>query len=650
MADSDDLRLPTLLNYPPKPIQDQLPPEEWGACLDIWISSIELRLKLADKQFSGLSVDALGIPFLVSYLSRSSKDSPSAKDVPFSRVCKVYLQKIVLSQSSRLPPLLMFDLIGSGSLSYGRSETWKSVVRTIWQRNPKDVKKAVESAKSILSTSISVSAQVSWLRKLSALTRTLPATAAVTVAGADHLDTLTELYQGGSVELRESITENLFCSFVALLQEKHISILTDNIYHLKSESDRLRKSKADVTTILSSLLCTTTFLKHFSGDSDIATRKQTLIDQLDQYRRDTLHLHPLPPRSKQTKGKSRATGEDAVHIHKTAQVSQIHELFPSLSTTYILKALDFYGDDAEASIAALLEPDTLPSHLQDQNIPDSEQYTGISAPDLEPRSTPNTVPERRGPIGDEFDRLEISSKQIWRGKKAVTDEPVTLDGHAKSKAAILSALAAFDSDDDERDDTYDIADIGGAVDNTIDSDERRQAATDPHEGSLYASWKSNPEIFARDSKTRASNIRQQLKRETGLADEQLEGWAIMLTKDKKMQDRLADKYSSAASFLGQQRVIESTKWQTSTSTENSETESGPERSNDARRMGQAGIRGHRNFGRGRGGGNTSGPSNDAATQQARKRKEQGRGRGGANSRRDARAKKIGRGMGPVNPG
>ena len=135
-----------------------------------------------------------------------------------------------------------------------------------------------------------------------------------------------------------------------------------------------------------------------------------------------------------------------------------------------------------------------------------------------------------------------------------------------------------------------------------------------------------------------------------MSDEQIEGWAIMLNKDKKTQDKLQDKYGSARAFGGQQRLLQSTKWQASTSTENSENESGPERSNNTRRQGMAGIRGHRDFARGRGrGGSTSGPADDAATQAARRRKEQGRGRGGGNNRRDARAKKVGRGMGPLPP-
>ena len=100
--------------------------------------------------------------------------------------------------------------------------------------------------------------------------------------------------------------------------------------------------------------------------------------------------------------------------------------------------------------------------------------------DLAPRSTPPFVPQKKGLFeDDEFSRLQISSKQIRRGKKVISIErPEEGDSHVRSKAAIMSALAAFDSDDDERDDTYDVADVGGAVDNTVDTDGRRNAELD----------------------------------------------------------------------------------------------------------------------------------------------------------------------------
>ncbi|KAK5105119.1 hypothetical protein LTS08_001393 [Lithohypha guttulata] len=652
MADSSDFQLPPILAYPSAQIQNQIPPEEWEACLDLWINSVELRLGLSDSQFSKAQPQALGTTFLLSYLTQNAsfKSTRNAKEVHLRKDCFRLVKRLLTSSNEQLSALVIFELLGQGSTVYGGTESWSKLIQSLWVSKQKRTRKAVEAAKNKVAEASTAQEQLSWLKMVSTLTKSLPLVATITAAGADYLDTLSEIYHAGSAEVRMAVTENVFYSFLALLQTKHVTILTDNIYHMKSESERLQKLNPDSPTVLSSLLCSTSFLKHFVSDADNAIRRQALIDQLNAYRLAMLHLHPPPVRKDRRKGKERAQEDTSMHMHRAAKVSQVHELFPDLSTTYILKALDAYADDAEKVVAALLEPENLPLELQDQNLPEADYYSQVNPVDLEPRSTPDNISETRNAFdNDDFARLRISSNQLRRGKKEIGNEVETSDQHANSKAAILSALATFDSDDDERDDTYDIADVGGAVDNTVDTDERRPPQTDVNEGVLYKTWKETPTLFARDSKTRASNIRQQLKRETGMSDEQIEGWAIMLNKDKKLQDSLQDKYSTARAFSGQQRALQSTKWQANLSAENSETESGPERSNDSRRMGQAGIRGHRNFGgdRGRGGGSTAGPSGEAAIQQARKRKEQGRGRGGANSRRDARAKKVGRGMGPL---
>lgn len=656
MAEQETLKLPPLLNFPSKSIQSQLPPEEWEACLEIWISSVQLRLSLSDDQLSKSAPQTTTIPFLLSYFSNHSPAAAvtsGSRESRLYRVCYSLLKKLLLSRTVQVQVEPYFELLVGGSSAYTPLIAWKKVLKLVWT-SQKQAKKGIEWAKVALAVSSGPQSQTIWLQKISTLTKLLPETATVTVASADYVDTVTDLFNMGIPGLAGAVTENIFYSFMALLENKHITILTDNIYHIKSEADRLRKSKPESTTLLSSLLCTTSFLRHFSSSSEVATCKQSLVDQLDSYRRDTLHLHPLPAKQRRKKGKQRASKDDGMHIHTAAQISQVQELFPDLSTGYILKALDYYSNNVENVIGALLEPASLPPDLQDQNVSDHERHHNVNPPDPAPRSTPPLLPERKGVFdNDEFDRLDITEKQIWRGKRDhATTEPTTGDEHARSKAAIMSALAAFDSDDDERDDTYDVADVGGAVDNTVDTDERRQPDTDAHEATLFKAWKENSELFARDSKTRASNIRQQLKRETGMGDEQIEGWAVMLNKDKKMQDRLQDKHLSARAFGGQQHALKATRWQASASTEDSENETGPERSNDDRRMGQAGIRGRRSFGggKGRGGGSTSDPPDDAATQAARRRKEQGRGRGGANNRRDARAKKVGRGMGPLPPG
>jgi len=653
MSDQQDLELPPLLAYPSESIRGQLPPQEWESCLELWISSVELRLGLSNDRFSKASLQTLGVPFLGSYLPKHEfRVHELVKGTNASRLdklCYLLLKRILSRPNDAVDSVGYFDMLSLGSAAYGQHNSWRKVLKSTWSKHPTKARKAIESAKSSLAGSSSSRAQQDWLQKLSALTRALPEVATVTVAGADYLDTLNDIYKNGSDEIQRVVTANIYYSFAALLDTKHVTILTDNIYHLKSEADRLQKSNSSTTTIFSSLLCTTSFLRHFSSNEEVAARKQGLIEQLSTYRQHMLHLHPLPPVQKKKKGKQRVREDDGMHMHKAAQISQVHELFPDLSTAYIMKALDHFSDNVEAVIAALLEPESLPDSLKDQDVSDVHVGFDLDLPDLAPRSTPPLLPQRKSVFdNDEFDQLNISSKQLRRGKKDLNIDEVGEEGsRVRSKAAILSALAAFDSDDDERDDTYDVADIGGAVDNTVDSDERR--THDDNEEALFKAWKQNPELFSRDSKTRASNIRQQLKGETGMSDEQIEGWAIMLKRDPKMESRLQDKYSAVRAFGGNQRALESTKWQTSISTENSDVDSGPERSNDTRRMGQDGIRGHRDFGRGRGrgGGSASGPPDAASTQAARRRKEQGSGRGGANHRRDARARKIGRGMGAL---
>jgi activating signal cointegrator complex subunit 2 len=134
-----------------------------------------------------------------------------------------------------------------------------------------------------------------------------------------------------------------------------------------------------------------------------------------------------------------------------------------------------------------------------------------------------------------------------------------------------------------------------------------------------------------------------------MTDEQIEGWAVMLGRDKASLSRLEKKYSSAFAFGGGQHKLAGTKWSAShsgTATEGEESEDdGPgQGSGTSRGRGGPLGRGNRGFGRGRGG-STSGPTHDPATQAARRRKEQGRGRGGAShNRREGRAKKMGRGM------
>ncbi|KAG9592783.1 hypothetical protein KCU90_g13445, partial [Aureobasidium melanogenum] len=239
---------------------------------------------------------------------------------------------------------------------------------------------------------------------------------------------------------------------------------------------------------------------------------------------------------------------------------------------------------------------------------------------------------------DEFDRLEVDASRLHLGRKnaKLTADALLEDrSSAPAKSAILSALAAFDSDDDERDDTYDEADVGGYVDAARpDGEESRDTDTGnqgENEEALFRAWRMDRGVFERSSEVRRSSARAALKNETGMQDEAIEGWAVMLGRDPRRLKRLEARYSA---FSGAQPELERTAYRDSEATEDSDNGAGGR----AGRGGRGRGRGGRGRGRGgRGGGNPAGPPSESNTQAARQRKET---RG--SNRREGRARKMAR--------
>jgi hypothetical protein len=109
------------------------------------------------------------------------------------------------------------------------------------------------------------------------------------------------------------------------------------------------------------------------------------------------------------------------------------------------------------------------------------------------------------------------------------------------KSRIIERVMA--SDEDEYDDTYDGIYTNGESGETdgnqySTSTAFNQAsstlAADPtlvHEPTLIQQYISNPSLFDRSSTSRKSTERTQLRSATGLADEQIEGWASQLARD-----------------------------------------------------------------------------------------------------------------------
>ncbi|KAL8797520.1 MAG: hypothetical protein Q9195_000336 [Heterodermia aff. obscurata] len=292
----------------------------------------------------------------------------------------------------------------------------------------------------------------------------------------------------------------------------------------------------------------------------------------------------------------------------------------------------------------------------------TDEQSSDLASGLVPRSTPPLVPQPddTGPRsrrtvfdGDAFSNLTISPSQLHYGRAANTTESadslLSAPASTTNKAAIRAALAAFDADDDERDDTYDAEDVGGTVDSAqpgtsddvVDAEALKQ---DLHEETLFKAWKTSPGLFGRDQTTRRSQARVALKSETGMTDETIEGWAIMLQRDPRILKRLESKFSVVG--VGQQRGLGRSAWTNIPAGSGTATEEEGDTDVDAGSGslgGRGGTRGGRGRGRGGRGGNVAGPGDDRGTQVARQRKDANKGSRANHNRRNQRARKMARG-------
>jgi len=263
---------------------------------------------------------------------------------------------------------------------------------------------------------------------------------------------------------------------------------------------------------------------------------------------------------------------------------------------------------------------------------------------MEPNPTPPLIPERRNVYDDdELDQLTVETSKLHFGKRdpeKTADELLEDKSAAPGKAAILSALAAFDSDDDERDDTYDADDVGGTVDPL--ANEEADADREVIEEALYRAYQANPRVFAREDYARTGRDREKLRQDTGMTDDAIEGWAVLLERSPHLKRRLENKYTS---FSGVQTELVSTRWQGGDESEDGGDSSAGRGGHGRPHRGRGGGRGR---GRGRGGGSGNAPEESSeSTEAARRRKEAHKASRANHNRRDQRARKMARGGGMV---
>ena len=649
----DSKSLPPPAQIPPATIRLSIAPEEWAACLESWLTLANLYLRVAKKELeSTIATDSSLLDFLRSfYQAKAQADvadhslkSSTAREL--ERTCFLLVHRIVLDLKPP-PHFLELDFFANFCRVHGRSGALPKVIHELWRWSDRHLKMTIENRKKAMAKAIDPSTDEKLnhdLENIAEIMKSSSDIAALFMVGSDFLDSLVAQHsRSDSLEQRKLIVAVAYLGLLSLASgdTQNTSLLSDHLYSLKASAD----TAGNVITLIADLATNTSFtakLRITTADSTKGSERiGKLLDVLDTYRKPSIRWPRKHGRRKPTKGKGKAIdigGE--MHMHRMSLVTQVKDLFPDLGAGFVLKLLDEYNDDVEQVTAHLLD-DSLPDHLQDldrsEEAPGHLNLANGDIEDLVPRSTPppqeSYLPERRNVFdNDEFDRLEYDTSRLHLGKK----KDLTSEGNS-NKAAILSALAAFDSDDDERDDTYDVDDVGGTVDTAHPDGEpalERETFKDV-DMLLFGAYISTPDIFGRTAEVRKSKARQKLKAETGMTDEAIEGWAIMLQRDAKRMRRLEAQFQS---FDGRQVNLARTSYREGAEgTETEDSDGGPS-SRDGLR---GGFRGR---GRGRGRGrNVAGAASDPKTGVARDRKEASKGSRANHNRRDQRAKKMARG-------
>ncbi|ORY82452.1 hypothetical protein BCR37DRAFT_303345 [Protomyces lactucae-debilis] len=154
-----------------------------------------------------------------------------------------------------------------------------------------------------------------------------------------------------------------------------------------------------------------------------------------------------------------------------------------------------------------------------------------------------------------FLQTELDTDSPLRLRRQTSSEPSHLLANKYLKAKILSL--AFDPDDDELDDTYESS--------TVTMVQSEFKALSEMDALLFPVWKISPDLFKRTS--RRTKERLELQERVDVDPELLEGWAVMLQRDRTRLSRLTDAFA----FDGTQPVVASTKFSAAKDSTSSET-------------------------------------------------------------------------------
>ena len=642
------MALPDLAPFPTAELRGQIPPSDWEAALKAWTSLIHSYLELSEPAFQREVANSTSVvDFIISFTTEVARGHTTPSDSSYMDQLRrgnfMLISRILSGKGILLKKLVEPSFIADLCIVYSKSRQLPGFVDGLWTRAKLQADQEMVLSKERLIKVLEASnthppEQLDHLLlQAVAFLKSCRQYGVFLMTGSDFLDALILTWTLVPSHSRRKLTAVLYYASIALLSKPkpNVSLFLDHMYSLKANNDHENKTKGQ-PSMLESLVSTTPFLERASQEIPELElgRAGKLFSYLETLQSSTGANGRRKKGNRRDKGKGVAP-IGSYHLYSMDLINQIKDLFPSLGHGFILKLLEGYDNNVEQIIAHLLE-DSLSQHLKDMDHSLSLTPNLNTQSLSEPLTTFSGHPERRNiHSNDQMANLTISPSAIHIGKRDTSMVPTS-----PNKAAILAALATFDSDSDERDDTYDADDIGGTVDNSeppLDGPSGSGTTNSQSEELLIKAWRSTPEIFQRDATTRRGKAREELRKATGLSDEAIEGWGIMLARDPRRLRRLE---ASVSTFTGNQRELTPTAWRAG---EEDEEGSDQQRNRAGGSRGRrGGHRGTMGGGRGRGGGDVAGSASDTTTRNARQRKDAHKGSRANHNRRDQRARKVAR--------
>lgn len=661
------MALPTLAPYPTAAQRSEIPLAVWDQLIQSWSVLVRVYSQASTSTIQNSPGAEISIAdFLKAYFEQlrllKSQIRPTQAELDLRKCAFLLVHRIVLDTQLDIPELVAWPFLADFAYAFLKTRSLLIFFDRLWTARSKIVTIALEGIKSELIQFLSSDAPDAAIKNLDRLTPIVhasPQVGAFLMTGSDLIDALFQAYPSLTRADQQRLAVFTFLCLSALYKsgEMNHALLIDHLFALQSQA-----GTSPTANLVTELVTNTSLLdgvkRAFTGKN--AARASALIDALQQYKMPSIAR--VKPRRDQAdrKGKGVQTtmaNNEQQHMHQMGLITQIQDLFPDLGSGFIAKLFDAYNDEIEIVTAHLLE-DSLPPHLASLDrsaaLPESATPQQIEQRKIEqlaphpPRPSFSAPSARRNIYdNDAFDRLDVDASRLHIGRKENAKTIDEDDSHKPNKLAILAALAAFDSDDDERDDTYDAADVGDTVDNARpDGEDHKDVRVSSVENDtvtsndriLYSMWKENRDLLGRTSDVKRSQARDALRKETGMSDEMIEGWAVMIVRDPRMQRRL--EAASQTSFNGGQNSLERTSYRHKADDDGTGTDS-DHPSNRGRGGSMRGRGRARSRGRGGMGGASAGVG-DADSAVARQRKDQNKASRANHNRRDQRGKKMAR--------